>query len=47
MLCISFDTGTSTDKILEYSKVKDDKITDPDMYLGATHSKMMLEGGDM
>jgi hypothetical protein len=45
VLCISHDPKKSMKRIQEDFKLKDDKIAEPDVYLGATLSKMKLESG--
>ncbi len=45
VLCISHDPKKSMKRIQEDFKLKDDKIEEPDVYLGATLSKMKLENG--
>ncbi len=45
VLCISHDPKKSMKRIQEDFKLKDDKIAEPDVYLGATLSRMKLESG--
>ena len=45
MLCISADPNKAMPRIQEDFKLKDDKIAEPDVYLGATLSKMSLDNG--
>ncbi len=47
MLCISSDPKKSMRRIQEDFKLKDDKIEEPDVYLGATIAKMSLDNGKM
>ena len=46
-LCISANPGKFISSIQEDFNIKDENISQPDMYLGATISKMLLEGGNM
>ncbi len=45
VLCISADPNKSMERIQDDFKLKDDKIAEPDVYLGATLSKMKLANG--
>ena len=45
VLCISADPTESMKRIQDDFKLKDDKIAEPDVYLGATLAKMPLENG--
>ncbi len=47
VLCISADPKKSMRRIQEDFKLKDDKIEEPDVYLGATIAKMSLDNGKM
>jgi hypothetical protein len=46
VLCSSADPKKAMQRIQEDFKLKDDKITEPDVYLGTTTAKMSLNNGE-